>query len=212
MQDYSSTEKKYIVFSQYTDENGEVITIQDNGIYAYGVDKIEDAFALSIDGDLEEVEVKQSCCMDGDCYEIMLKRNGLKIAYIQKENNDFFSKIEFINKRKKRILDSVQLPFAIIISFVDDILGHEQRDIFVPRTLEEMFLLVRSKMCKEIYYFEGYKKLIVCDTEIIEDNDVYDFKVYSKETKEEIVSIKLGMMNKKMRHIFKVSFESLDKL
>lgn len=77
----------YCAFTQYYDENGDLITLHDGGIHAFKEDKMENAFTVGPNGKIEDVEVIEDYGCDCTCYEIRLKKNHEKITTCRSKYN-----------------------------------------------------------------------------------------------------------------------------
>lgn len=175
----------YCVFTQYYDENGDLITLNDGGIHAFKEDKMENAFAVGPNGKIEDVEVIEDYGCDCTCYEIRLKKNHEKIAYYTISGWGVWIDDEYALARDcYKALDDISFPFIIEV---------RKSQLVVPNTIDELFKYVISGCYSKLYYLSGYRKVVSCSADISELEGGFSLEIRNEETNESILSLSISL-------------------
>ena len=175
----------YCAFTQYYDENGDLITLHDGGIYAFKEDKMENAFAVGPNGKIEDIEVIEDYGCDCTCYEIRLKRNHQKIAYYTIHSGGIWIEDEYALERDcYKALDDILFPFIIEVM---------KSQLVVPKTIDELFKYIISGCYSKLYYLSGFRKVVNCSANISELEGGFYLEIKNEETKESAFSMRVSL-------------------
>lgn len=190
----------YCAFTQYYDENGDLITLHDGGIHAFKEDKMENAFAVGSNGKIEDIEVIQDYGCDCSCYEIRLKKNHQEIAYYTISGWGVWIEDEYALSRDfYTALNDISFPFILEV---------RKSQLVVPKTIDELFKYILTGYFLKLYYLSGFRKIVTCSTSISELEGNYFLEIKNDESNESVFSMSISFPASVLRQIRKCMSEN----